>query len=619
MGAGIFATEAISLVGCDIHDNIATNEGGGVACSDIDSTGIITNCEIHNNEAVKGGGLYALGAVGLVGSDIHDNVATGAGGGAWIGGLVTADDCDIDSNTANSGGGVYFAASGANIRTTRIRANTATTQGGGVYAMHPATLDGCWITGNSATGNGGGALVTTNAGLAMTSCTVSGNRTGAQGGGIYVTATGDAALTKTILWRNDAIDASDLAFVASGGALSFDCSLTNQSGVVGTGTITYIANNKFWDPFFCAPAPATSAPTRGGDYSIAANSPATEYNSWCGARMGAGMIGCPWGAIVSITDVGNDQGRNVRIQWNRAMSDAYGAPEPITQYSVWRRVDANLIALETPHAQAPQDLGLLAPPGIWDFITVVPASAESKYSTVVPTLCDSTESAGPCLSTFLVRAHTGVPAIVFDSPADSGYSVDNLAPGAPQDFMIHTEDGIASWLRNIEDDDFDYFIVYCAPDLSTPIESAGIVAMTTDTSLALPDSTVGMYIFVTAKDFAGNESEESNRVQNSSGTSVENLDLPPLESVLHQNSPNPFNPTTTIRFDIARAGRVTLRVYDVSGRLVRTIIDENLPAGHHKAVWDGRDRGGQEAASGVYFCRLTAGDFVKARKMTLLK
>ncbi|MBP2681230.1 MAG: Por secretion system C-terminal sorting protein, partial [Candidatus Krumholzibacteriota bacterium] len=85
--------------------------------------------------------------------------------------------------------------------------------------------------------------------------------------------------------------------------------------------------------------------------------------------------------------------------------------------------------------------------------------------------------------------------------------------------------------------------------------------------------------------------------------------------------PNPFNPTTTIRYSIASPGRVTLNIYNASGQLVRTLVDEDqTPAqGGFSKVWDGMNSQGNRVASGVYFYRLTAGDFSQTKKMVLLK
>jgi hypothetical protein len=83
--------------------------------------------------------------------------------------------------------------------------------------------------------------------------------------------------------------------------------------------------------------------------------------------------------------------------------------------------------------------------------------------------------------------------------------------------------------------------------------------------------------------------------------------------------PNPFNPAATIRLEIPRESRVTLRIYDVSGRLVRTLVEGRRDARVHEVTWDGTDDSGRRVTSGVYFCRLTAGTSVQVRKAVLLK
>jgi Tol biopolymer transport system component len=88
---------------------------------------------------------------------------------------------------------------------------------------------------------------------------------------------------------------------------------------------------------------------------------------------------------------------------------------------------------------------------------------------------------------------------------------------------------------------------------------------------------------------------------------------------LHQNQPNPFNPSTTIRFSLDRAGAVTLDVYDVAGHLVRRLVDREISAGTWAEDWDGRDQAGREVASGAYFYRLRASGQTQTRKMVLLK
>jgi hypothetical protein len=91
-------------------------------------------------------------------------------------------------------------------------------------------------------------------------------------------------------------------------------------------------------------------------------------------------------------------------------------------------------------------------------------------------------------------------------------------------------------------------------------------------------------------------------------------------TALAANYPNPFNPLTTIAFDLTGLTTVSLRILDVSGRQVRVLLDNVIVAGgRHEVFWDGRNSSGQRVASGSYFYRLEAGDFVETKRMTLLK
>ncbi len=89
--------------------------------------------------------------------------------------------------------------------------------------------------------------------------------------------------------------------------------------------------------------------------------------------------------------------------------------------------------------------------------------------------------------------------------------------------------------------------------------------------------------------------------------------------LLRQNHPNPFNPTTTIAFEIQQAGHIELAVYSIDGRRVATLVNETRAAGEHQVTWNGRDGKGRPLASGAYFYRLIAGDDLQVRRMVLVK
>ena len=93
----------------------------------------------------------------------------------------------------------------------------------------------------------------------------------------------------------------------------------------------------------------------------------------------------------------------------------------------------------------------------------------------------------------------------------------------------------------------------------------------------------------------------------------------PKEFVLEQNYPNPFNPSTTIRYEIPKESRVVIKVYNLLGQEVKTLINKTQGRGIHTMTWDGKDNTGRIVASGVYLYRLEAGTFVKSRKMLFIK
>jgi len=93
----------------------------------------------------------------------------------------------------------------------------------------------------------------------------------------------------------------------------------------------------------------------------------------------------------------------------------------------------------------------------------------------------------------------------------------------------------------------------------------------------------------------------------------------PAATALRPNYPNPFNPVTHLEFELARAGRVELVIFDLAGRRIRTLADLDLPAGVHERQWDGRDENGRPVPSGVYYCRLRTAQTTSLQKMMLLK
>jgi len=93
----------------------------------------------------------------------------------------------------------------------------------------------------------------------------------------------------------------------------------------------------------------------------------------------------------------------------------------------------------------------------------------------------------------------------------------------------------------------------------------------------------------------------------------------PTAYALGQNTPNPFNPQTIIRFDLPAASRTVLKIFDAKGRVVRTLVSEDMPAGFHEVIWRGEDDNGNKVASGVYYYQIQAADYSARKSMVMLK
>ena len=100
---------------------------------------------------------------------------------------------------------------------------------------------------------------------------------------------------------------------------------------------------------------------------------------------------------------------------------------------------------------------------------------------------------------------------------------------------------------------------------------------------------------------------------------IGNLLPVPDQYGLHQNAPNPFNPSTVIGYQLTEAGLVRLAIYNLPGQEVRVLVNERKEAGSFTATWDGTDALGRRVASGVYLYRIQAGEFSASRRMLLLK
>jgi hypothetical protein len=274
----------------------------------------------------------------------------------------------------------------------------------------------------------------------------------------------------------------------------------------------------------------------------------------------------------------------------------------------------------------PQCVGL--PPGAWEIIGSFAAAQLDHYIYAAHTLGDSTAiTVGDSIisieipyTAFAISAHSTTPSVWYMSPADSGYSVDNIAPGVPDSLSVTYNTGSGNYLTwaPCSDEDFQYYRIYRSFDSDPSLTQADSLAHLTILTEWYDSDYDGwnVYYTVTAIDHAGNESCPST---DSIPTAITGQIIP-NKLALYQNVPNPFNPSTVIRFDIPAARTlVTLEIFDVSGQLIHTLINGEVASGRKSAIWNGKDSQGNPVSSGVYFYRLKAGSKVLTKKMVLLK
>jgi hypothetical protein len=165
------------------------------------------------------------------------------------------------------------------------------------------------------------------------------------------------------------------------------------------------------------------------------------------------------------------------------------------------------------------------------------------------------------------------------------------------------------------DEDFQYYIVEKSSDAEfTVLESMETAeASYVDVNYV---SSVANYYRVAAVDHSGNQSDYSDVVD----VAVVAIDdqLTPDVFAIHQNYPNPFNPTTQIRYDLPEDALVSINIYDLMGRSIKSLVNSNQPAGYRSIQWDATNNYGESVSAGMYIYTIQTGDFRATKKMVLL-
>ncbi len=345
----------------------------------------------------------------------------------------------------------------------------------------------------------------------------------------------------------------------------------------------------------------------------------------------------------AVDDVPDDQGGWVRLNISRSGYDfADETLFPVTGYQVYRRVDdvsRQAVLANAPSATASTLMGtpVLAslgqasirrydgrdhvvgelvqsgefPPGAWELLEFHAATQQPDYTILAPTVGDSTATGGIDWSVYLVTTHTTTPSVWFASQPDSGYSVDDVAPGVPSGLALAGME--LSWDAAPEDD-FQYHTVY-GSESPTFEETATLIDHTVDPMYDVSGSLFGYY-HVTTTDHAGNEGEAA---------SVEGMLLSspvvpiPTSFAVSTAGANPFGSRASLSMALPEPSSVRVVVHDVGGRVVRTLAEGAYAAGYHSIVWDARDDDGRPVGPGVYFARIKAGEHQAVQRLTMIR
>ena len=297
--------------------------------------------------------------------------------------------------------------------------------------------------------------------------------------------------------------------------------------------------------------------------------------------------------ILGVSDVPDDQGGRVYVTFARSMHDTDTLRMP-EMYTV-ERLDGDT----------------------WVGLNSVSAYGNDVYVVEATTLADSTSETDALMTYRIIAA---MEEGNFASDPRSGYSVDNIAPDAPASVFAAVSGGVVylEWTDS-DANDLDYYAVYRSTDPEFVPGEENMIGSSEGPEFADDVEELGDYYYaVTALDLHENESDPSELV-NVTLLSLEDIRGLPEVFTLQQNYPNPFNPNTQIQYALPTNANVSIIIYDLVGRQIRTLVNEQVNAGYHSTLWNATNDMGSPVSAGVYIYTITANDFRDVKKMILLK
>ncbi len=306
--------------------------------------------------------------------------------------------------------------------------------------------------------------------------------------------------------------------------------------------------------------------------------------------------------LLAVDDIPEDQGGWVEVKFYRSVYDT-------DSLHGTNALSAELYTVE------------IADSNDWVAAATTLAYGKTLYKVLVPTPADFIPESERVLK---FRVIAGMQEGTFVSNTAKGYSIDNLPPAVPEglDAVLKGSNQVGlSWNKS-SDIDLNYYNIYRNTEDYFD-DSSRSIWQTTGTEYVeeqvQPDHTY--YYAIRSVDHSENESGFSRTVSiNITPTlSIDRGNTIPHTFYIDQNYPNPFNPVPSISYGLPRATRVGITIYDIMGREVIRLVDGKQDAGRYHIRWNGSDRNGRQVASGIYFYKIDAGDFIRIHKMILMK
>ncbi len=573
---GAYPTRITSVTSCMLFVEETDGHTGVEGFEFHDGQGTISSTPSYG---MHGGGVYVSGSSPVIRDCLFtDNTAEpfggyGVGGGiAVFGGSPTIEGCEFSGNAADVGGAIAL------------------------FDAADAVITDCTFTGNACKstdmGQHGAAVYAEGGSLSFAGNTATGQIVAHRGGALYANGC-PLDMANNHLAGNQALDAGGAVAVFGGGLTlvggRFDA---NGTGVDGGAAIwidggdAAIRNAVFTDNVAETVAAAILLENVGdvevGNCLFTGNVVTTGFS--------LGSTGVLTGASLLY--------RNNVAYGNPAGGVGGGVTTHTVDYNVFWNNSLDYQGL-TPgaHDLQAEPLFVDAAGGDWSLALHSPCLDRGDPDAACLDPDGSRNDAGPC----------GGPSADFLAPSYiTGAVLTDLGDDRNE----------LSWDASVDPGVVSYVVYRSSDDPFLPGADKVIHTVAHPNTSWIDESPDGGSYYVVALDAAGRVGGYSDKLTPS--TSETGADLPRVLAVTGVK-PNPFNPRTTVSFALPRDGRVTVRVHDMRGRTVRTLVDGPLPAGRHETVWDGRSDAGTGVATGVYLVRVHDGTRAETAKLMLAK